>query len=178
MNESIQELYVQLGEAEGWSMPRIARYHTGPFKVSLLLQDPGSSFTAGSGAQRSGEIGVRNNDATARYVANALEQAGFEESEFLPLNALAGYDLRPRVDPIRRTAQINGRILEQSGVRTVIFGGRTAQRSRKYLHLSDTVEAIDIPHPSARGRGMATRRGLDADQIIRNAFRLARQRAT
>lgn len=168
--DELSDLYVSLGEAEGWFMPRIAPYHQGPFRVVLILADPGGEFTAGSGAERSREIGFRNDDPTARFVADAAKRAGLAEAEILPLNALAGYGLKPNDRNLRISAGINSEICALTHARVAILGGKLAKNSRSYLSLGPDWNVLEMPHPSARGRGRCTSQGLDGSDLVRRTF--------
>lgn len=170
MKSSIHSMYYELGTALGMTMPKIAEYHCGPFSVAVILADPGGVHTANSGAQKTLEIGLKNPDPTARFLRKVVSEVGFGLDAYLPLNALAGYDLRPNKKNLAVSAQLNSEILKRSGVRTVILGGGLARSTRDLLSLPEGVSIVEMPHPSARGRGQATIKGFDGSQLVRNAF--------
>jgi len=86
-------------------IPRIAPYHSGPYKLGAILQDPGTIHGAGCNAQITGEIGVRNGDPTADLCGDALRLNGWDEAEYLPMNAIFG-TTRPATRPMRCCARV------------------------------------------------------------------------
>jgi hypothetical protein len=162
--------YQRLGHEAGYEqMPRLAPYHSGPYSVAWILQDPGSPHTSGSGAQKSGEIGVYNRDETARFCMRALTEAGFNIAECLPLNALPGYGLKPTVAELKRGALFNEGILRLAGVRVVILAGGPAQRVPP---MGDWT-IIRAPHPSAQNRNLRPEAGPAFLRAFKDAAALA-----
>ncbi len=170
MTSSIHELYRELGADLGLDVPDIASYHSGPFSTAVVLSDPGGKFTAGSGAQTTQEIGVENPDPTAAFLKNACLEAGLDIHEYLPLNALAGFDLRPNNKNLRLCAKLNSQIIRVSGVRVVILGGALARRSLDFLDIDRSVAVVEMPHPSRRGRANASRNGQQGSTMVKAAF--------
>ncbi|MGB7241844.1 MAG: hypothetical protein WBC93_07145 [Sulfitobacter sp.] len=174
MSASLHSYYVDRGTALGMTMPHIAKYHSGPFRIAVILADPGGKFTAGSGAEKTSEIGLRNPDPTAGFLLRTIQDVGIELSEYLPLNALAGYNLRNLKKNREVSAGLNSDMIQKAGVKAVILGGVIAQSAKRYLNLPHNFPVFQMPHPSARGRGMATRQSIDAAKLIRTAFENAR----
>lgn len=146
----IHAFYFDRGTALGWEMRRIAAYLTGPFRLAMLLQDPGSPHTAGSGAQATREVGVRNNDPTARFIGNALAAVGIPEHEALLLNALPGFGMKPNKASLRAGAALNSEVMRMAGITSLLVCGRQAQRAIPFLEVPGlTFRATH--HPSIRG---------------------------
>lgn len=138
------------GKSYGYEMPNIAPYHTGPFMLAIMLQDPGGPL-AGSGAQRSGEIGVLNDDSTARYIRSELDFLKIPYDAVLLLNALPGYGLRNTVAERQRGAKFNGEAILRSGVdRLLVAGKSVAWPVASLMDLSE-VTTVYTHHPSTRG---------------------------
>ncbi len=175
MSESLHRHYVKRGTSLGMEVPAIAEYHSGPFGIACILADPGGTFTAGSGAQKTFQIGLRNPDPTARFLLTMIKQTGFALSAYLPLNALAGFNMRPNKTNLRKSAELNSEMISKSGVQSVVLGGALARQSRHFLNLNDDVAVFEMPHPSARGRGMARRQGFDGALQIQEAFEQAKR---
>ena len=153
--DDLRKYYYAAGTAQGWNMPRIAPYHCGPYRLAIMLQDPGSPYTAGSGAQVSREIGVRNNDPTAEFIGNALAAVGMPENEVLLLNALPGFGMKPNKGCLTAGAAFNSQIIRRAGVKSLLVCGRLAQRANLLLDLP-AVNTVATHHPSRRGHNHAS----------------------
>lgn len=159
----LAEQYFELGKSWGYNMPRIAPYHSGPFRFALILQDPGSSHLSGAGSQTTGEIGVYNPDPTACFVRETITAAGFDIAEMLPLNALPGYDLRATVAELRKGAAFNAHFLRLARIPIIVLGGRIAQR----IPPVGPWRIVTAPHPSRRNRSIHKSAGPEFEAAIR-----------
>ena len=135
-------------------IPRIAPYHSGPYKLGAILQDPGTIHGAGCNAQITGEIGVRNGDPTADLCREALRVNGWDEAEYLPMNAVPWYD-SPRNKTnalLREGANYNRKLILKAGIGLVLLmGKKDAWRSEKFLDLPAYIEIRRLPHPGRLG---------------------------
>ncbi|PTW44283.1 hypothetical protein [Rhodovulum kholense] len=134
-------------------IPRIAPYHSGPYRLGAILQDPGTIHGSGCNAQKTGEIGVLNGDPTANLCRQALEANGIPLSAYLPMNAIPWYDA-PASRPARllkQGAAHNRRLILEAGVDLVLLLGRQAWTSARYLDLPDRIEIRRLPHPGRLG---------------------------
>lgn len=129
----------------------IAAYHAGPYRIAYMLQDPYGKHTANSGASMTQEVGVLNDDPTARRCKAAIENASMSISEALPLNALPWIDGKPTVSQLREGAEHNRKLIIDSGVKLVVLAGKAARDSEKYLNLPSDIEVRYAPHPAGRG---------------------------
>lgn len=133
--------------------PRIAPYHSGPYIIAAILQDPGTLHGSGCNAQQTGEIGVLNGDPTANLCWQALETHGIPLSAYLPLNAVPWYDApRHRSDTLlREGAKHNRTLIAKHNVKLVLLLGKQAWRSERWLDLPDDIETRRLPHPGRLG---------------------------
>lgn len=133
--------------------PRIAPYHSGPYLIAAILQDPGTLHGSGCNAQLTGEIGVMNGDPTANLCRQALETHGIPLSAYLPLNAVPWYDApRHRSDTLlREGAKYNRELITKHNVKLVLLLGKQAWRSERWLNLHDDTEIRRLPHPGRLG---------------------------
>lgn len=151
MNEmSFHKWYHSAGTAYGYDMPELAEYHSGPFKLAIMLQDPGGPL-AGSGAQRSGEVGVLNHDSTARFVRSELDSLQLPYNVVLILNALPGYGLRNTVAERNRGAKFNNEVIRRSGVERLLVAGKSVAWPVASLMDLSRVKVSYTHHPSVRG---------------------------
>ncbi len=104
-------------------------------------------------AQNTGQVGVLNDDPTAKQCLAALEANAIPVSAYLPLNAIPWYDA-----PNHRTnamlqegAAYNRQLIMQHKVPLVLLLGKEAWRSERLLNLPDSVEVRRLPHPSRLG---------------------------
>ena len=135
-------------------IPRIAPYHCGPYKLGAILQDPGTIHGSGCNAQITGEIGVRNGDPTANLCREALRVNGWDEAEYLPMNAVPWFDApRSKSDALlREGAAYNRKLILAAGVNLVLLMGKNdAWRSEKFLDLPPHIEVRRLPHPGRLG---------------------------
>jgi hypothetical protein len=139
--------------------PRIASYHSGPYRIAAILSDPGRP-DAGRGAVTTNEIGVLNyrakpSDQTARMCHAAVEHAGLQLSDYLPMNAVPWYDGTQTLNDVREGAMMNAQSIRDHGIDRVLLLGATAQRSRTFLEsqLPDNIRFALLAHPGTRGIG-------------------------
>ncbi|MDG4647922.1 hypothetical protein P6F26_05655 [Roseibacterium sp. SDUM158017] len=166
----IAKAYAELGERRGWDMPALAPYHCGPYRVALLLQDPGSPYTAGSGAQVTRMIGVRNPDPTARFLRAALDAIGAGHHQLLVLNSLPAFGMRINQENLRDGAELNSTLLRLSGVTRLVFADAIARKAQKFMTLNPDSMIWHVPHPSRRGLNSIPN-GRDVfREAIREAF--------
>lgn len=165
------EWYYESGTARGYDMPRIAPAHSGPYRLAIMLQDPGGPL-AGSGAQQSGEIGVTNNDATARFVRNCLEVLGIPQNEIVLINSLPGYGLENSASERRRGASFNTEVIKKSGVRVILIAGAISRDVAKHIDFGP-VSVFHTHHPSTLGhnrRGSGEIGKLEWRSALRQAW--------
>ncbi len=142
--------YHNVGTIRGYHMPRIAPYHTGPFSLAIMLQDPGGPL-AGSGAQASGEIGVCNDDSTARFSRSELDHFKVPYSDVVLLNALPGYGLRNTVKERQRGAAFNNEAIQRAGIDRLLVAGKSiAWPVANRMNLNG-IKTAHTHHPSTRG---------------------------
>lgn len=158
--------------------PRIAPYHSGPYRLAGILQDPGTVYGAGCNAVRTGEIGVLNGDPTAELCRIALETNDIPLSDYLPMNAVPWYDAPASRGAaiLREGARFNRHLLLEHGVKLVLLMGKQAQRAERYLDLPPDVVIRHLPHPGRLGlinfRVDGVRVGAErARQILISGFR-------
>jgi hypothetical protein len=149
---------------KGRRFPRIASYHSGPYRIAVILSDPGRPGVS-SGAVTTNEIGVLNyratpSDQTARMCHAAVEFAGLQLSDYLPMNAVPWYDGTQTLADLREGAMMNARSIRDHGIDRVLLLGTTAQRSREFLEpqLPANVRFALLPHPGTRGIGAWARK--------------------
>lgn len=142
--------YQCAGRSYGYDMPKIAPYHTGPFKLAIMLQDPGGPL-AGSGAQRSGEIGVLNDDSTARYIRSELDFLKIPYDAVLLLNALPGFGLRNTKAERQRGAKFNAEAILRSGADRLLVAGKSVALPVARLMNLNEIKIAYAHHPSTRG---------------------------
>jgi len=160
MNDmSFHEWYLNAGKSNGYDMPEIAPYHAGPYEVAILLQDPGGPL-AGSGAQRSGQIGVLNNDNTARYIKGELDYLGLPYEAALLLNALPGYGLRNTQAERKRGAAFNDLAIRRAGVRRLMVAGKSIAWPVAELMDLTGIKVAYMHHPSLRGHNSRGPNGI------------------
>lgn len=148
--KAFHEWYNDYGTSRGYRMPRIAPYHTGPFSLAIMLQDPGGPL-AGSGAQTSGEIGVCNEDSTARFIRDELEYFKIPFSDVVLLNALPGYGLKNTAWERQRGAAFNNEAIRRAGIDSLLVAGKSvAWPVANLMDLTGTKVAF-THHPSVRG---------------------------
>lgn len=135
------------------TIPTIAKYHSGPFKIGAILQDPGTIFGSGCNAQKTGEIGVHNGDPTANLCKEALERNGIDVSCYLPMNAIPWYDApRNRSNALlKEGALYNRKLILGSGVKFILLLGKDAWRSEPFLELPSEINIRRLPHPGRLG---------------------------
>ena len=134
-------------------IPDIAPYHSGPYKLGAILQDPGTIHGSGCDAQRTGVIVVLNSDPTARLCKEALDVNGIALSEYLPMNAIPWYDAPASRSQalLREGAEYNRNIIQKAGVKLVLLLGKDAWRSEQFLALPSDVKIRRLPHPGRLG---------------------------
>lgn len=133
--------------------PRIAPYHSGPYSVAAILQDPGSIHGNGCGAVATGEVGVLNDDPTARLCRKALDRNGIPLSAYLPLNAVPWYDSPGSIgrELLEEGAAHNRQLIIGHGVGLVLLCGAIARRSERFLRLPTSITVRHLPHPGNLG---------------------------
>ncbi|WP_420862487.1 hypothetical protein [Algirhabdus cladophorae] len=166
---AFHDWYYNDGTSRGYHMPRIAPYHTGPFRLAIMLQDPGGPL-AGSGAQGSGEIGVRNADGTARYIRNELDHFNFRYSDVVLLNALPGYGLRNTVLERQRGAIFNNEAIQRAGIDCLLVAGKSIAWPVAHLMNLNSIKTAYTHHPSIRGHN-ACGSNVEGKRIWREALR-------
>ena len=133
--------------------PSIARYHSGPFLIAAILQDPGTIHGNQSGATRTRELGVLNPDPTAALCRLALETNGIPLSAYLPLNAIPWFDAPAHRsnDMLREGAAHNRNLILRHEVELVLLLGGLAHRSAQFLNLPADITVRHLPHPGRLG---------------------------
>lgn len=144
--------------------PRIAEYHTGPYRVAAILRDPGRTGRA-CGAVTTREVGVLNyqhnaRDQTAKNCHKALLACGLPLSAYLPLNAVPWYNGNANQPSLREGATFNSDLIRKHGIDRVLLFGDVAQSARRYLCelLPQHVRLFDLPHPGVLGLNAYKRR--------------------
>ena len=159
--------------------PLVAHYHSGPYLIAAILQDPGTLHGSKSGAYTTREVGVHNPDPTANLVKQALEANSIPLSAYLPLNAVPWYDAPKHRSSalLREGAAYNRELILGHAVKLVLLLGKDAQRSAEFLNLPPDIEIRKLPHPGRLGlinfQENGRRIGADATrQRIIDGFRL------
>lgn len=133
--------------------PKIAAYHCGPYRLAAILQDPGTRHGSRSGANKTGEVGVLNDDPTANLLKLALDEWGVPHTGYLPLNAVPWYDA-PRSKNktlLKEGAEYNRNLIIFYNIKLVLLLGGDARRSEPMLNLAGDVEVRKLPHPGRLG---------------------------
>lgn len=115
-----------------------------------MLQDPGGPL-AGSGAQTSGEIGVCNDDSTARFIRGELDYFNVPYSNVVLLNALPGYGLRNTKWERQRGAVFNNEAIRRASIDSLLVAGKSIAWPVANLMNLNGVKVAYTHHPSSRG---------------------------
>lgn len=133
--------------------PDIAEYHSGPYLVAAILQDPGTIHGNQSGATRTRKLGVLNPDPTAALCRLALETNAIPLSAYLPLNAIPWFDAPAHrsMAMLREGAAHNCGLILRHKVKLVLLLGGLAHRSAPFLNLPSDTMVRFLPHPGRLG---------------------------
>lgn len=125
---------------------------------------------AKSGAARSGECALTNNDPTALFTAQAVKDAGLRPEHIVIWNVRAAFDSCDLPLGEGDWADHYLRLVEiMPNLRAILLFGGTALKTARRMSLGVAVPLLGAPHASRRGRSSSK----DAEELIRRAWRRA-----